>query len=130
LGGNIPVTFQFWWCDPTKTSKPLKRMIRAKYQKAIHARYGWNGLLKTSVLRSTPWALSALWNWIYARHIEHQVNREQMVVKFWNQLKTVEGPPEFTDRYVRPAIEAVTATHQYGTPALLQRRKNLGACLF
>jgi len=62
--------------------------------------------------------------------IEHQVNNDAMVVKFWNQLKTTEGPPGLTDKYVRREIEAVIRTHQYGTPFLLQRRRNLGACLF
>jgi len=63
--------------------------------------------------------------------IEHQVNSDAMVVKFWNQLKAVAAPPlESTERYVRPAIMAVKKTHQYGTPALLQERRNLGACLF
>ena len=58
------------------TLKPLKRMIlsgasakeratgkytyRPKYTNAQYARYGWNGDLKTSVLRSTPCAIRAL----------------------------------------------------------------------
>jgi hypothetical protein len=42
--------------------------------------------------------------------IEHQVKREAMVVKFWNQVKASAGPPERTDKYVRLAIDAVIPT--------------------
>lgn len=27
---NLPVTFQFWWCSPTNTWKPLKMMMMEK----------------------------------------------------------------------------------------------------
>ena len=30
VGFYILVTFQWLWCSPTKTSKPLKTMMRAK----------------------------------------------------------------------------------------------------
>lgn len=52
------------------------------------------------------------------------------MVRFRNHAKTVAGPPLLTDRYVRPEMDAVMRTHQYGTPVLLQRRRNLGACPF
>jgi hypothetical protein len=35
-------------------SKPLKKMTREKKMSDAQPRYGWNGDLKTSVLRSTP----------------------------------------------------------------------------
>lgn len=62
--------------------------------------------------------------------IELHVKRTAIVVKFWNQVNAVDGPPGATERYVRPAMDAVTKTHQYGTPELPHFRKNRGACLF
>ena len=65
------------------------KKIREKY-----AVYGCQGDLNTSVLRDMPCAASARWNWMYARLTDIQVKRLAMVVRFWNQVKTVEEPVE------------------------------------
>ena len=44
-----------------------------------------------------------------------QVKRVEMVVRFWNQVKTVSAPLEQL-MYVKSEMDAVSATHQYGTP--------------
>lgn len=44
-----------------------------------------------------------------------QVKRVEMVVRFWNHVKTVVEPLEQLI-YVRSEMDAVTPTHQYGTP--------------
>ena len=105
-------------------------MIKLKKIKLVQARYGWKGDLNVSVLRSTPCARRALWNLMYAIQIETQVKRVEMVVKFWNHSNALLEPAEPAERYVKPEMDAVMATHQYGTPALEQWSRNLGACLF
>jgi hypothetical protein len=58
----------------------------------------------------------------------HQVKSCAMVVRFMNQLKATFEDEE-RERNVRSEIEAVIATHQYGTPVREHFRRNRGACL-
>jgi len=85
-------------------------MMIAKKLTERYARYGCKGALKTRVLRSTPCALRAPWNLMYAMQIEHHVNRVAMVVKFWNHSKTLDGPPCLHDKYVSSEMDAVIKT--------------------
>ena len=56
-----------------------------------------------------------------------QVKRVEIVVKFWNQVKTVAEPLD-TDMYVRRPIDQVMRTQKYGTPFFEHLRRNRGAC--
>ena len=58
-----------------------------------------------------------------------QVKRVEMVVKFWNHVKTLEAPADVLMNVRRP-IDQVTKTHQYGTPFLEHLSRTRGACPF
>lgn len=92
-----------------KESKPLKNMIMEKKTSAKYAGYGCQGARKTIVLRSTPCALIAWWNLMQAIQMETQVNNEAMVVRFWNQIKTVLAPA-LVDMNVRSPTDPVIKT--------------------
>lgn len=79
----------------------MRKKKREKY-----AVYGCKGDLKMRVLREMPCAARARWNWMYAIETDIQVNKEAMVVRFWNQVKTVLEPVE-QDMYVRRETAAV-----------------------
>src|SRR2546423_8059746 len=105
---------------PAIESKPWKRMIKLKKIRLAQHKYGWKGDLNMSVLRSMPCARRALWNLRYAIQIETHVKRVEIVVKFWNHSNALLEPVEPAERYVKPEMDAVMATHQYGTPVFEQ----------
>lgn len=65
---------------------------------------------------------------MYDAQTATQVKSVEIVVRFWNQVKTFEEPEDVLMNVSRP-IDHVIKTHQYGTPFLEHLSKNRGACL-